>query len=124
MTLTGRNPRHVRALARACGVEPAGREKLAGRHFDILIHATPLGMSPNIDGCFFSGDIPADLVFDMVYNPLETLLLKKARSAGKETISGLEMFLDQAAAQFEIWTGQTAPRTVMKKSVLQALGAA
>ena len=124
VTVTGRNPRRVRALARACGVEPAGREKLAGRHFDILIHATPLGMSPNINGCFFSGDIPADLVFDMVYNPLETLLLKKARSAGKQTISGLEMFLEQAAAQFEIWTGQTAPRTVMKKSVLQALGAA
>ena len=123
VTVTGRNPRRVRALARACGVEGAGREKLAGRHFDVLIHATPLGMSPNIDGCFFSGDIPADLVFDMVYNPLETLLLKKARAAGKETISGLEMFLEQAAAQFEIWTGQTAPRTVMKKSVLQALGA-
>lgn len=124
VTLTGRNPRRIRALARACGVEAAGREKLAGRHFDILIHATPLGMWPNIDGCFFSGDIPADLVFDMVYNPLETLLLKKARSAGKETISGLEMFIEQAAAQFEIWTGETAPRTVMKKSVLQALGAA
>ena len=124
VTLTGRNPRRVRALARACGVEAAGREKLSGRHFDILIHATPLGMSPNIDGCFFSGDIPADMVFDMVYNPLETLLLKKARAAGKETISGLEMFIEQAAAQFEIWTGETAPRTVMKKSVLQALGAA
>ena len=124
VTLSGRNPRRVRALARACGVEAAGREKLAGRHFDVLIHATPLGMSPHIDGCFFSGDIPADLVFDMVYNPLETLLLKKARAAGKETISGLEMFLEQAAAQFEIWTGETAPRTVMKKSVLQALGAA
>ena len=124
VTLTGRNPRRVQTLARACGVEAAGREELAGRHFDILIHATPLGMSPDIDGCFFSGDIPADLVFDMVYNPLETLLLRKARAAGKETISGLEMFLEQAAAQFEIWTGETAPRTVMKKSVLQALGAA
>ena len=124
VTLTGRNPRRVRALARACGVEAAGREKLAGRHFDILIHATPLGMSPNIEGCFFSDAIPADLVFDTVYNPLETVLLKKARLAGKKSISGLEMFLEQAAAQFEIWTGETAPRTVIKKTVLQALGAA
>ena len=124
VTLTGRNPRRVRALARACGVEAIEREKLTDRHFDILIHTTPLGMSPNVDNCFFSDDIPADLVFDMVYNPLETLLLKKARLAGKQTISGLEMFLEQAAAQFEIWTGETAPRTVMKKTVLQALGAA
>ena len=124
VALTGRNPRRVRTLARACGVEAVEREKLAGRHFDILIHTTPLGMSPNISGCFFSDDIPADLVFDMVYNPLETVLLKKARSTGKETISGLEMFIEQAAAQFEIFTGVTAPRTVMKKSVLEALGGA
>jgi 3-dehydroquinate dehydratase/shikimate dehydrogenase len=124
VTLTGRNARRVRALARACGVEAIEREKLTDRHFDILIHTTPLGMSPNVDSCFFGDDIPADLVFDMVYNPLETLLLKKARLAGKQTISGLEMFLEQAAAQFEIWTGETAPRTVMKKTVLEALGAA
>ena len=124
VTLTGRNPRRVRALARACGVEAIEREKLADRQFDILIHTTPLGMSPKIDGCFFSDDIPAALVFDMVYNPLETTLLKKARLAGKKTISGLEMFLEQAAAQFEIWTGENAPRTVMKRTVLESLGAA
>ena len=80
-------------------------------------------MHPRDNECFFDDAIPADLVFDMVYNPLETLLLKKARSEGKAVIQGLEMFLEQAAAQFEIWTSETAPRAVMKRAVLEALRA-
>jgi 3-dehydroquinate dehydratase/shikimate dehydrogenase len=78
-------------------------------------------MYPQEDQCFFEDVIPADLVFDMVYNPLETLLLKKARSQGKSVIQGLEMFLEQAAAQSEIWTGETAPRGTMKRTVLKAI---
>ena len=123
VTLSGRNPRRVRALAKACGVTALDREALPGTYFDALVHATPIGMYPRDDECFFEDLIPADLVFDMVYNPLETLLLKKARSQGKAVIQGLEMFLEQAAAQFEIWTGETAPRAVMKRAVLQALRA-
>ncbi len=121
VSLTGRDPQHVRSLARAYGVEAVERAGLDERYFDILIHATPLGMYPQPEECFFPGRIPADLVFDMVYNPLETTLLRRARSQGKETIPGLEMFLGQAAAQFEIWTGETAPRTVMRNAVLEAL---
>lgn len=124
VTVTGRNPRRGGALAKACGVGYLARDKLEGRHFDALIHATPLGMYPDVKGCFFPNRIPADLVFDMVYNPLETVLLKRARAGGKETISGLEMFLEQAAAQFETWTRRKAPRSVMRKAVLEALGAA
>ena len=78
-------------------------------------------MSPKVDGCFFEGHIPAELVFDMVYNPLETRLLRMAEANGKKTISGLEMFLEQAAAQFELWTGETAPRVAMKNAVLDVL---
>jgi 3-dehydroquinate dehydratase/shikimate dehydrogenase len=123
VTLTGRDPRRVAALARACGVEAMDRAKAAAAHFDVLVHATPLGMHPNVDESFFSDRVPADLVFDMVYNPIETRLLRQARAAGRETIPGIEMFTEQAAAQFEIWTGEKAPRTIMRNAVLEALGA-
>jgi len=97
------------------------REHLASRHFDVLIHATPLGMFPKVNECFFSGDIPAEIVFDMVYNPAETLLIRRAREQGKQVICGLEMFNEQAARQFEIWTGQPAPRAAMERAAREAL---
>ncbi len=122
VTLTGRDPQRVAALARACDVEMIERSKAAAGHFDVLINTTPLGMAPKAGESFFSDRIPADLVFDMVYNPLETQLLRKARAAGRETIPGLEMFVEQAAAQFEIWTGEKAPRTIMRNAVIEALG--
>src|SRR5574341_954586 len=88
---------------------------------DIVLHCTPLGMHPKIgDTC-----VPATLlrpqltVMDIVYNPLETRLLREAKAAGCRTIRGLEMFLNQAAAQFELWTGQAAPADVMR-SVLES----
>ena len=81
------------------------------RHFDALVHATPLGMYPHVNECFFNGHIPADVVFDMVYNPLETVLMQRAREQGKTVMPGLEMFIEQAVRQFEIWTGEIgAPR--------------
>jgi 3-dehydroquinate dehydratase/shikimate dehydrogenase len=121
LSITGRNPDRVRALAKACDAEPLSREQCEARMFDVLVHATPLGMSPRIDQCFFDGRVPAKLVFDMVYNPLETELIRRAKDQGAEVIQGLEMFLEQAARQFEIWTGETAPRAVMEKAALEAL---
>ncbi len=82
----------------------------------VLIHCTPIGMSPK-EGvtCVPSGLLHRDLtVMDIVYNPRETRLLADAKAAGSRTISGLEMFLYQAAAQFELWTGQAAPTQVMR----------
>jgi len=122
VTLTGRNPDRVRALAKVCAAEALAKEQLEGHHFDAVVHATPLGMFPHVDECFFNGSIPAEVVFDMVYNPLETTLLRHAREQGKTAIPGLDMFLEQAAGQFEIWTGETAPRSVMQKAALEALG--
>lgn len=119
--LTARNLDRARALARACGAEAIEKSRLSGRHFDALIHATPVGMYPRTDESYFDDEIPAALVFDMVYNPAETRLLKLAREAGKEAISGLEMFLEQAAAQFELWTRMTAPRLAMEKAAREAL---
>jgi 3-dehydroquinate dehydratase/shikimate dehydrogenase len=121
VSLVGRNPDRVRSLAKACGAEPLLKEQVDKRKFDAVVHATPLGMFPRTDGCFFSGAIPAELVFDMVYNPLETALLRRAREQGLEVISGLQMFLEQAVRQFEIWTGASAPRSVMEKAAMEAL---
>ena len=110
LAITGRNVDRVRVLARATGADLLTRDQAEARTFDALVHATPLGMLPRTDQCFFSGRIPAELVFDMVYNPLETILLARARAQGAEIVSGLEMFIEQAVRQFEIFSGDTAPR--------------
>jgi 3-dehydroquinate dehydratase/shikimate dehydrogenase len=123
IAITGRNMDRVRALATACGAEAFSREQAESRKFDVLIHATPVGMSPRVNEWFFHDKIPAALVFDMVYNPLETLLLRKARDRGLEIVEGLEMFLEQAARQFETWTSESAPRAVMQRAALEALNA-
>ena len=83
----------------------------------VMIHCTPVGMDPHIEQTcvpqrFFHPDLT---VMDIVYNPLDTRLLKEARDAGCPTIRGLEMFLHQAVAQFELWTGQPAPVPVMRQ---------
>ncbi len=121
IALVGRNPDRVRALAKICGAEPLLKEQLATRHFDALVHATPLGMFPHVSDCFFNGTIPADVVFDMVYNPGETELLRRAKEQGKMAVPGLEMFIEQAVRQFEIWTGDAAPRAIMLKAAVEAL---
>jgi shikimate dehydrogenase len=83
----------------------------------VLIHCTPVGMSPKADTtCVPASLLHADLsVMDIVYNPLETRLLKDAKRAGCRTIPGLEMFLNQAVTQFELWTNQPAPVEVMRR---------
>jgi 3-dehydroquinate dehydratase/shikimate dehydrogenase len=123
VTLTGRNPDRVRALAKASGAEPLVREQVTKHYFDAVVHATPIGMFPHTEGCFFEGDIPGDVVFDLVYNPLETTLLRRAREQKKTVIPGIEMFIEQAVRQFEIWTGESAPRSAMEKAALEALQA-
>jgi 3-dehydroquinate dehydratase/shikimate dehydrogenase len=119
--IVGRNADRVRALAKICSAEAIVREQLDGRYFDAVVHATPLGMLPNVNECFFNGSIPGDVVFDMVYNPLETELLKRARQQGKKTVPGVDMFIEQAVRQFEIWTGESAPRPAMLKAAAEAL---
>jgi 3-dehydroquinate dehydratase/shikimate dehydrogenase len=120
ITVTGRNMKKAQALAAAVKGEAITLREAAARHFDALVHATPLGMLPNIETCLFNDVIPADVVFDMVYNPRETLLLKRAAQQGLTVVPGIEMLLEQAAHQFEIWTGETAPRTVMREALLGA----
>ena len=93
------------------------------READILINATPVGMSPNEDETPVNKKyIHPDLaVFDLVYHPLETRLLKEARMVGAKTINGLSMLIHQGAASFEIWTGIKAPIEVMMKAAEEEL---
>jgi 3-dehydroquinate dehydratase/shikimate dehydrogenase len=121
VSITGRNPDRVRALAKICGAEPILKDQMGSRMFDALVHATPLGMHPHTEECFFQDAIPAEMVFDMVYNPQQTMLTRRAEEQGKAVIPGLQMFLEQAAHQFEIWTGETAPRPAMEKAAMEAL---
>ena len=123
LAITGRNIDRVRALAKACDAEPLTRDQACARMFDVLVHSTPLGMFPKVEQSFFDAKIPAKLVFDMVYNPLDTLLVRMARDQGATVIRGLEMFLEQASRQFEIWTSENAPRAVMEKAATEALEA-
>ncbi len=121
VVITGRDMDQATALAKFCGGEAMTREKAAGCNFQVLVHATPMGMFPHPEEAFFEERIPAEIVFDMVYNPRETKLLKAAREQGKTIIAGLEMFLEQAVKQFELWTGEAAPRAVMEKAAIEAL---
>ena len=123
LAITGRNIDRVRALAKVCDAEALTKEQACARMFDVLVHSTPLGMYPKVEQSFFDAKIPAKLVFDMVYNPLDTLLVRMAKDQGATVIRGLEMFLEQASRQFEIWTGETAPRAVMEKAAMEALQA-
>ncbi len=121
IALVGRNVDRVRALAKVCGAEALVREQLDSRHFDAVVHATPLGMYPHVGECFFHGNIPGEVVFDMVYNPAETALVQRAREQGRTIVPGIDMFIEQAVQQFEIWTGDSAPRAVMQKAAMEAL---
>jgi len=90
---------------------------------DILVNATSVGMHPDVD----SSPVPSDLlhsnlsVMDIIYNPLETRLLKDAKSAGAKVGSGIEMLLYQGAVAFEIWTNCPAPVEVMREAALNEL---
>lgn len=119
--IAGRNPDRIRALARITGAEALPPEKLQTSYFDVLIHATPVGMWPNSEECYFDGAIPANLVFDLVYTPRETALIQRARAQKKEVICGIEMFIEQAAQQFQTFTGESAPRAVMERAADEAL---
>ncbi len=122
IAITGRNMKSAQALARVVNAETATLKDSQTRQYDVLIHATPVGMSPKVDECLFHDRIPAGIVFDMVYNPRETLLLKQAKQQGCTVVYGSEMLLEQAARQFEIWTGESAPRSVMQNALEQHIG--
>lgn len=90
------------------------------RGCDILVNATSVGMKPNANQSVIAPEWlkPNLAVMDIVYNPIETKLVKDAKSAGAKVVSGVEMLIYQGAASFEIWTGKSAPVEVMRKAAL------
>ncbi len=117
----------AKALAEEFGASWAGLDDVAAaRDADVLVNTTSVGMFPNVD----ASPVPADvlrkgqLVFDAVYNPVETKLLREARERGCTCVSGVEMFVLQAARQFELFTGAFAPVDVMRDVVRRKLTAA
>lgn len=90
---------------------------------EIIIHCTPVGMHPRIEDTIIPKELlrPELVVFDIVYTPRETRLIREAKSVGCKTIPGLEMFVNQAVVQFELWTGESAPVDVMKSVVEEHL---
>ena len=120
VTVTGRNLNKAQSLARMVNGAAVSLKEAQQTTYDVFIHATPVGMHPKAGECLFERRIPAEVVLDMVYNPRETVLLKRAKDQGCTVIPGSEMLLEQAVRQFEIWTGETAPRSAMQAALEQA----
>ena len=121
VTVLARDARKAERFAAEFGFASDALNQAGRYKGDLLINATSVGMFPAIDEC----PVPMDAldyryVFDMVYNPLETRLLREARR-GSVVISGVEMFVAQAARQFELWTERQAPAELMREIVLQRL---
>ena len=92
---------------------------------DILIDTTPVGMHPNVDDepIVLADNMHDDLVvFDAVYNPNDTVLIKEAVKAGAKPVYGIKMLLYQGAESFRIWTGRDAPVDVMEDALRKTLG--
>ena len=105
---------------------PLRRSELeeALKEADILINTTPVGMAPDVEGTPVDGSLirPGTLVFDTVYNPMRTRLLRNAEEAGARTLSGLRMLVYQGAAAFKLWTGLEPPVELMYDAVTEVLG--
>lgn len=106
--------------------EPLNSASLAALQgkVDLVVNTTSVGMRPNTDACPWPADvsIPSNTIFyDLVYDPLDTLFLKRARAAGIRTVDGLGMLVHQGAFAFKKWTGQQAPVEVMRQVCVQEL---
>jgi 3-dehydroquinate dehydratase/shikimate dehydrogenase len=91
---------------------------------DIIVNCTPVGMHPNVDESPYNKSHlkPNMMVFDTVYNPESTLLLKEARSNGCRIVTGVDMFIEQAALQFYLFTGKEASKPRMRETLKRAIG--
>lgn len=123
VTVYNRTEARARALAEEFGCAWRPFEKRERLDAEAVVNTTSVGMHPNVE----ASPLPADalrkgmVVFETIYNPLETLLLKQAKRAGCCVIDGVGMFVEQAALQFEAWTGRSAPRELMRRVVVERL---
>jgi 3-dehydroquinate dehydratase / shikimate dehydrogenase len=124
LTVTyNKNKERGESLAKELDCEVIFARDAGTRVIDVLINCSPVGMSPKInESPFLARDFKKGMVvFDSVYNPMETRLLREAKAAGCTVIHGSELFINQAARQFELWTGQPAPIEIMRDVLLEKL---
>src|SRR5665213_3568512 len=120
--ILNRTPQTAQKLAREAEAKTIRRDQVAKTTFDVIVNATSVGMAGNKQQTILEEkELNAKLVFDLVYNPIETPLLKMARGKGSAVITGAEMFVQQGAEQFQLWTGKPAPREDMWRVVTHAL---
>ncbi len=123
VTLCARRPEQSGAIAALTGAR-VGEWPPAPGSWDILVNATPVGTAPHADQSPLPPGFPldGDLVYDLIYNPTETRLLRDAATAGCRTVGGLDMLVAQAQAQFEWWTDQRPADRVMREAAVARLG--
>ncbi|HEX2331150.1 MAG TPA: shikimate dehydrogenase [Candidatus Angelobacter sp.] len=120
--ILNRTPGPAQTLARQAKAKAINRTMLKKMEFDVIVNATPVGMEGNRDPLPISEDeFKARYFFEMVYSPSETRMVKVARAKGMHVILGVEMFVQQGARQFEIWSGKPAPVLEMQRVVEYAL---
>jgi len=108
VTVASRRAEPAQALAQQFDAAFCPFSALGGQQPDLLVNATPAGMYPRLEDCPWPQEIPlpdCSLVYDLIYNPSETLLLRRARQQGLNTLNGWPMLTHQAALAFKIWTG-------------------
>jgi 3-dehydroquinate dehydratase / shikimate dehydrogenase len=112
----------AKELARTVGGEVIKRRHLRTTMVDALLNATPVGMYPKSQVSPLSAsELHCSLVMDLIYRPMRTKLLQTAATRRIKTVSGVEMFVAQGVAQWELWMGRRAPEAAMKQAVLGAL---
>jgi len=110
-------------LAKELGAEVVNVQDAGEEEVDVLINCSPVGMNPDVEATPISSRHlrKGMIVFDSVYNPPETRLIRDAKAAGCIAISGIELFINQAVGQFELWTGQKAPANPMRDVVVKTI---
>jgi 3-dehydroquinate dehydratase/shikimate dehydrogenase len=123
VTIYNRTVERAKDLAADFACKAAGLDALPQLDATLLVNCTSIGMHPHVDATPVPAEYlrPDMTVFDTVYNPAETLLLKQAKVKRTRTIDGIAMFVNQAAAQFQLFTGQQANTALMRKVVLDNL---
>jgi 3-dehydroquinate dehydratase / shikimate dehydrogenase len=117
-----RTPAPAQSLARKAQAKSIAKADIKKTAFDLIVNATPVGMEGNQDSLPLAAeDFTAKYLFEMVYTPAETPMVRMARARGIQVILGSEMFVQQGARQFEIWTGKPAPIAEMQRVVEYAL---
>lgn len=126
VVIAGRTPQRAQQLADSLECKTLDWSNRYSLMPDVIVNCTPVGMHPNVDATPYDKHHlrPSMIVFDTVYNPENTLLVKEARSQSCTVITGVEMFVRQACLQFQLFTGREAPSDLMRDVLKRAIGPA